>query len=33
VHQEAPAIRSRRNLLDEQTGDAIAGIVICEREV
>jgi hypothetical protein len=33
VHQEAPAIRRRRNFFDEQTGDAIAGIVICEREV
>src|SRR6202023_2617918 len=33
MHQEAPAIRRRRNFFDEQTGDAIAGIVICESEV
>lgn len=33
MHKEAPAIRSRRNFFDEQTGDAIAGTVICEREV
>jgi hypothetical protein len=33
MHQEAPAIRRRRNFFDEQTGSAIAGIVICEREV
>jgi hypothetical protein len=33
VHQEAPAVRGRRHFFDEQTGDAIAGIVICECEV
>src|SRR5450432_473622 len=33
VHQEASAIRGRRNFFDEQTRDAIAGIAICEREV
>jgi hypothetical protein len=33
VHQKAPAIRGRRNFFDEQTGDAIAGIAICECEV
>jgi hypothetical protein len=33
VHQEAPAIRDGGNFFDEQTGDTIAGIVICEGEV
>lgn len=33
VHQEAPAIRGRKNVLDEQIVDAIANVAICECEV
>ena len=33
VHQEVPAIRGRKNLLDEKIVDAIANVAIREREV
>ncbi len=33
MHQEVPAIRGRKNLLDEKIVDAIANIAIREREV
>jgi len=33
MHQEAPAIRGRKNLLDEKIVDAIANVAIREREV
>jgi len=33
LHQEASAIRCRKDLLDEQTVHAVVGIAICEREV
>ena len=33
VHQEVPAIRSRKNLLDEKIADTIANVAIREREV
>jgi hypothetical protein len=33
VHQEVPAIRGRKNLLDEEIVDAIANVAIREREV
>jgi len=33
VHQEVPAIRGRKNLLDEKIVDAIANIAIREREI
>ena len=32
MHQEAPAIRRRKNVLDEQIADAL-NTLICEREV
>ena len=33
MHQEAPAIRGRKNLLDKKIVDAIANVAIREREV
>jgi len=33
LHQEVPAIRGRKNLLDEKIVDAIANVAIREREV
>jgi hypothetical protein len=33
VHEEVPAIRGRKNLLDEKIIDAIASVAVCEGEV
>jgi hypothetical protein len=33
VHQQMPAVRGRRDLLDEQIVHAIVGMAICERQV
>ena len=33
VHQQMPAVRGRRYLLDEQIVHAIVGMAICERQV
>ena len=33
VHQQVPAVRRRRHVLDEEIVHAIVGIAICERQV
>ena len=33
MHQQVPAIRGRKNLLDEKIVEAIANVAIREREV
>ena len=33
MHQEAPAVRGRRNFLDKQIGDALANLPSLERQI
>jgi hypothetical protein len=33
VHQQVPAVRRRRNFLDEQIVQAVIGVPICQREI
>jgi hypothetical protein len=33
VHQQVPAVRRRRDVLDEQIVQAVVGVPICQREI